>query len=109
MSPPSTVVIPEQLNMAEYFLDRRIEEGRGVRVALRLADRTMNYREVQALANRFGNVLRDLGVRPEERVLISLPDGAEFLGAFFGILKIGAVVVIFCLRNSRLNHPVCFF
>ncbi|MBZ0113392.1 MAG: benzoate-CoA ligase family protein [Thermoanaerobaculia bacterium] len=94
MSLPSTVVIPEQLNMAEYFLDRRIEEGLGERVALRLPGGTMSYGEVQALANRFGNVLRSLGVRPEERVLIALSDSSEFVGAFFGTLKIGAVVVM---------------
>ncbi len=85
---------PETFNIAHHFLDQRVEEGRGGRVALRLADRTLTYREVEALASRFGNVLRRLGVRQEERVLIALPDGAEFVGALFGILKLGAVAVM---------------
>ncbi len=89
-----SVDLPEQLNMAEYFLDRRISEGRGDRVALRLPEGDLTYREVQQLAHRFGNALRQLGVRAEERVLIALPDGAEFVGAFFGILEIGAAVVM---------------
>ena len=89
-----SVDLPERLNMAQYFLDARIEEGRGDRVALRLPDRTTTYAEVQGLASGFGRVLRDLGVRPEERVIIALSDGAEYVGAFFGILKIGAVVVM---------------
>ncbi|MEM7586904.1 MAG: AMP-binding protein, partial [Acidobacteriota bacterium] len=85
---------PESFNLADYFLDQRIVEGHGERTALRLADRELSYRQVQALANRMGHVLRHLGVRQEERVMIALPDGAEFVGALFGTLKIGAVVVM---------------
>jgi benzoate-CoA ligase family protein len=39
-------------------------------------------------------VLRQEGVRPEERVIIALPDGPAFVGALFGVLKIGAVAVM---------------
>jgi benzoate-CoA ligase family protein len=84
----------ESFNIAEHFLGARITEGRGDRVALRLRDRTLSYVEVDRLANRTGNALRDLGVRQEERVLVALPDGAAFVAALFGALKIGAVVVM---------------
>ncbi len=87
-------VPPERLNIASYFLDQRIEEGRGDRLAIQLDDRSLTYGEIHTLANRFGQVLSGLGVRQEERVLIALPDGPEFVGAFFGVLKIGAVVVM---------------
>ena len=43
--------------------------------------------------NRFGSALRRLGVRPEERVLLLLLDGPEFVYSFFGAIKIGAVPV----------------
>jgi benzoate-CoA ligase family protein len=86
--------IPERFNLADYYLDDRIREGRGSRTALHVADRRWTYAEVQSLANRFGRVLRKVGVQPEQRVLIALPDGAEFVGALFGILKIGAVAVM---------------
>jgi benzoate-CoA ligase family protein len=82
------------LNIAHWFLDARIEEGRGDRVALRLDDRDLTYAEVQGLANRFGQVLRNLGVRQEERVLVALRDSPEFVGSLFGTLKLGAVVVM---------------
>src|SRR5690606_31169887 len=85
---------PETFNIADYFLDDRIREGRGDAVALRTDDGTWSYREVQALANRFGALLLDAGVRPEQRVIIALPDGPDFVGALFGTLKIGAVVVM---------------
>ena len=84
----------EWLNIAEVFLTRRLTEGRGDRVALRLADRRITYAELDALANRFGTLLRDLGVRQEERVVLALPDSAEYAAALFGILKIGAVAVM---------------
>ena len=84
----------DELNIAERFLTRRVTEGRGERVALRLADRQLTYAELDRLANRFGSLLRDLGVRQEERVILSLPDSAEYAAALFGILKIAAVAVM---------------
>ena len=89
-----TSIPPERLNIAEYFLERRIGEGLGSAPALHLDDRTLTYGQVNEAAVRFGQVLRGLGVRREERVLIALPDGADFVAAFFGALKIGAVVVM---------------
>ena len=85
---------PEWLNIAELFLTRRLTEGRGERVALRLPDGQLTYAELDRLANRFGNLLRDLGVRQEERVVLSLADSAEYAAALFGILKVGAVAVM---------------
>jgi benzoate-CoA ligase family protein len=87
-------MVPEALNIADYFLVDRVREGRGDRVALRLAGRTVTYEGLDRLACWFGNALRSLGVRQEERVIIGLPDGAEFAGALFGTLKIGAVAVM---------------
>src|SRR6476469_5181587 len=85
---------PERFNLADYLLDDRVREGRGERPALHTPERTLAYAEVQALADRFARVLERLGATPEERVLVALPDGAEFAGALFGILKLGAVVVM---------------
>ena len=83
-----------------YLFDATQDVARAYRAActpdffLFGADRRLAYRDVQALASQFGNVLRGLGVQPEQRVLIALPDGPEFVGALFGVLKIGAVVVM---------------
>ena len=85
---------PERLNIADWLLDARVREGRGERPALVTEQGTLTYRDVQALANRFGRLLRRTGVEPEQRVMIALPDGPEFVAALFGTLKIGAVVVM---------------
>ncbi|HVK70231.1 MAG TPA: benzoate-CoA ligase family protein [Polyangium sp.] len=86
--------IPEDLNMADWFLRARLREGHGDRVALLAGDRRLTYADVDRLAARFGNVLRGLGVHPEERVIVALPDIPEFAGAFFGTLALGGVVVM---------------
>jgi len=89
-----TIEPSAQLNIADFFLDARVREGRGDRTALLTDAGRWSYREVQALANRYANVLGSAGVAPEQRVIIALPDGPDYVGALFGILKIGAVVVM---------------
>ncbi|HEY6110370.1 MAG TPA: benzoate-CoA ligase family protein [Gemmatimonadales bacterium] len=85
---------PERFNIADYFLDARVREGRGGRTALVTDQGALTYAEVQARANRFGRLLLEAGVQPEQRVLLGLPDGSDFVAALFGTLKIGAVVVM---------------
>ena len=82
------------LNLADYFLTARMREGLEQKVAIRHAGGDATYGDVERLTNRFGNLLMDLGVRPEERVIIALPDSLEWAAAFFGVLKIGAIVVM---------------
>ncbi len=101
------VEIPKRFNLCDYYLGERLAEGRGGRVALRVDDRaghthSSTYAEVHALACRFGNLFRELGVEPEQRVLLALADSAEYVGALFGALKIGAAVV---MVNPRLSAP----
>lgn len=93
-SQPPSFQAPEHFNIADYFLDARVREGKGERTALRTDRGDWTYLEVQRLANRFGHLLADAGIDVEQRVIIALPDGPEFVGALFGILKIGAVAVM---------------
>lgn len=88
------IAIPEWFNLADWLLDARLRQGRGGRVALRLRDRELTYDEVALHSRRFANVLGGLGLRPEERVFLALPDGADFVGALFGTLRAGGVVVM---------------
>ncbi len=97
-SPPS---FPDRFNMADYFLDARVREGKGERPAIVVGEQTWTYAEVQAMANRCGHALRDRGIDREDRVLIVLFDGVEFAAGFFGLLKAGAV---FCLGNPLVNR-----
>lgn len=101
---------PERFNMADWFLDARVREGRGGRVAIEVGERSWTYAEVQSMANRVSHALRDRGIDMEDRVLILLPDGIEFAATFFGILKAGAV---FCMGNplapeADLEHLLAY-
>jgi len=88
------ITFPERFNMATYFLDDRIEEGFGGKIAVYCSDKQYSYREVQQMANEVGNALMHLGVEMEDRVLIVLPDSIEFVASWFGIAKIGAVITM---------------
>jgi benzoate-CoA ligase family protein len=86
--------IPEQLNLADWFLADRLREGRGARIAIRTDTASFTYAEVDARANQYAQLLCGAGVQPEQRVIIAMDDGPEWVAAFFGILKLGAVVVM---------------
>jgi len=90
----------ERFNMADYFLDARLREGRGERVAIREGTRAITYAEVWDRANRAGDALRVRGIDLEDRVLLVLPDGVAFVEAWFGVLKAGGV---FCMANPHLD------
>src|SRR5260370_13269144 len=84
--------IPAKLNIAEHFLDAPAA-SHPERPAIVGEPREVTYGELAALANRAGNALRAQGVSRGARVLIVLQDSAEFVAAFFGAAKIGAVAV----------------
>ncbi len=90
-TPP--VELPRRFNAAAWFVDRHVQDGRATRVALRCEGRSVTYGEVHASVNRAGNALHSLGVRMEDRVVLLLLDGPEFVSSFFGAMKIGAVPI----------------
>ena len=85
--------VPATFNAAAHFVDRNVERGRGAHVAIECGDARITYDEVLASVNRAGQALRRAGVRAEERILLLLFDGPEFVYSFFGAIKIGAVPV----------------
>jgi len=87
-------------NAVTAFLDDRVGTGDGGSPAVVTADTTTTYAEVLALANRAGQGLRALGVEPEQRVAVLLPDGLAWVATFFGALRIGGIAVPF---NTRLS------
>jgi benzoate-CoA ligase family protein len=117
MSSGAPILLPDQFNAATYFIDRHLDEGRGEKIAIEASGVLVSYRQLGEKVNRFGNALRQLGVRIEERVLLLLLDGPEFAFTFFGAIKIGAVPVPvntllkptdyhYILNNSRARVAV---
>ena len=87
------IEVPARFNATTFFVDRHVAEGRGAKVAFFHDKGSLTYAGLQELVNRTGNALLDLGVRPEQRVLCLLLDSPEFLGAFWGAIKIGAIPI----------------
>jgi benzoate-CoA ligase family protein len=85
--------LPQEFNVAAHFVDRNVSEGRAGAAAVHYEDRVLTYGDVQDLVNRTGNLLRDLGVDFEHRVFMLCLDAPEFLGTFWGAIKIGAVPI----------------
>jgi benzoate-CoA ligase len=85
---------PERFNMADYFLYHNLEEGRENKVCLYYEDQAYTYGDAARRSNRAGNALREVGADIEDRVLIVLPDCPEFVWAWFGAARIGAVITM---------------
>jgi benzoate-CoA ligase family protein len=84
----------EEYNISSKLVDTPVEEGLGDKVVIYYRDRMYTRKELQNMVNRAGNALIGLGVRIEERVLISLYDSPEALAVFLGAIKIGAIPVM---------------
>jgi benzoate-CoA ligase family protein len=78
---------------ASCLVDRQIERGIGHKPAFVAADATLSYEQLRGQVNRAGNLLRELGVRREHRVLLVLDDTTAFPITFLGAMRIGAVPV----------------
>jgi benzoate-CoA ligase family protein len=83
--------LPRELNLASLFVDRNVEDGRGDRTALIRHAVATTYAQLASLVNRSGNLLLEVGVRAQDRVLLVLGDSVEFVALWYGAQKIGAV------------------
>ncbi len=53
----------------------------------------LTYQQIKELSDRFAASMRSLAIRKGDRVILLLPNSPQFLIAYYGILKAGAVVV----------------
>ena len=61
------------------------------KTAIVYGEREINYAELDALSNQFANALIELGVKKSSRVAVFLPNIPQFIIAYFGTLKAGAI------------------
>lgn len=85
-----------KVNMAHEAIDRHADSTRRDKIALYYSDdrrdEKYTYLDMKLQSNRFGNVLRKLGVGKGDRVFIFMPRTPELYFALLGSIKIGAVV-----------------
>jgi benzoate-CoA ligase len=76
-------------NVAEALLNQNASL-RGDKIAIYCGEEKITYKSLLENVNRFANVLKSLGVKQTERVMILLPDSPMFFYAFLGSIKHGA-------------------
>jgi benzoate-CoA ligase family protein len=87
----SEPAVADGVNLATYFLDRNLGAGHGGRTALIEGSRVYTYADLAALTNQVGNALLELGLRPQQRLLLALADSIEFVATWYAAQKIGGV------------------
>lgn len=85
--------LPRDYNFAADLLARNLAAGRAGKLAYIDARGGWTYGDLAGRVERFAHVLRGLGIRREERVLICLLDSIDWPTAFLGAIKAGAVPV----------------
>ena len=90
---PAEFPVPDKLNLGEFLLDRHVKEGKGDNVAILFGDQKVTYKELMVTANKFANVLKSLGVEPQDRVGIRMTNAPDAVAINFGIMKLGAIPV----------------
>ena len=80
-------------NACADLLDRNVEAGRGDKTVFIDDARQLTYAQLQAATRRFANLLRRLGIRREERILMLMTDTVDFPIVFLGALRAGVVPI----------------
>ncbi len=78
------------------------------KTALIFGDQRLTYREIDAMANRLANALRDHGVQRSDRVVLYLPNAIELVVGIFATLKANAVFVVVnsTTKSDKLAYMV---
>ncbi len=83
----------EYYNAAVDLIDRNLTAARAQKVAILDETGAHTYAELGERVNRCANALRELGIEPEQRVLLCLYDSIDFPACFLGAIKAGMVPV----------------
>ena len=83
----------EPFNAATWLVDRHVENGNGDRIAVICEGNEYTYNDIAAKVTATAAALRQLGVRPEERIAMAMLDDIHFVALFLGAMRIGAVPV----------------
>ena len=88
--------VPHHLDYPRIPLYQFLDDAAAQRpdqVCARFFGRPVTYRQLKGETDHLAASLRRLGVRPGDRVGVLLPNCPQFIVAYYGILKAGAVVL----------------
>lgn len=90
--------IPENFNIGSACADRHLGTPLETALAMVVEDDALGtdeitFEELSEQTNRFAQVLRDLDLAAEDRVLVRLPNSLAYPIAFLGTMKMGGIAV----------------
>ncbi|MBA0124253.1 AMP-binding protein [Haloechinothrix sp. YIM 98757] len=96
----------EGIPLAQYFIARA--EASPAAVAVVDGSTRLTYAELLARADGAALRLRELGLRPDDRIVVQLPNCWEFIALVIGCLRLGVVPVMAlpAHRDHELSHLV---
>ncbi|HLH84614.1 MAG TPA: benzoate-CoA ligase family protein [Trebonia sp.] len=80
-------------NACEYLLDRRLAAGDGQRTALTGPAGEVTYAELHDRVRRTAAGLREIGLQPEQRMLMVMADSPDFVVMYLAAMRMGAIPV----------------
>ena len=108
------VVQPARASLAPYEayplpeVLRRTAQRLPAKTAVIDGERTFTYQQLDAHSDRFAAALAALGVRQGDHIALLAPNCAEFVIAFYGIVKAGAVAstINSGYREREIAHQI---
>jgi len=90
--------IPEKYNIGYDCVDKHTNTNKKNKIALYWEDsegdtEKFTFNDIKFLTNKFGNVLKNLGFKKNDRFLIRLPNVPQFHISFLGGVKIGVIPI----------------
>jgi benzoate-CoA ligase family protein len=83
----------QNLNACDYLLDRRLKAGDGPRPAVCGVRGELTYEALDERTRRIEAGLRALGLQPEQRLIMLMADGPDFVAVYLAVMRMGAVPV----------------
>ncbi len=77
---------------------------RGDKIAIYFQHEEISYKTLYENICRLGNVLKKLGLKPQERIVIALPDCPDTFYSFFGSMKCGCWAVLISPELSKDDY-----
>lgn len=90
--------LPSYFNICEACVDQHATSDKADQAALIVEDEAigtsqLTYAELAQKTSQFANVLQNLNLNPDSRILIRLPNSLQYPIAFFGSIKYSAIAV----------------
>jgi len=103
--------VPRNLDYPDVPLGdllKRTAEKYPDKIATVYFDKNLTYRQLNELSDRFATALAALGVKKGDKVAIYLANMPQFVIAYYGILKIGAIEAAISplYREREVEHQL---